>query len=47
MIMNTQQDIACSATEHQKFELKDDFELLDIMLADSTSQPPLYHPGPY
>ncbi len=28
-------------------ELKDDFEILDLMLADSKNQPPLYNPGPY
>jgi putative sugar O-methyltransferase len=28
-------------------ELKDDFELLDLMLNDSRHQPPLYQPGPY
>ena len=31
----------------QKIVLKDDFELLDIMINDSKSQPPLYQPGPY
>lgn len=31
----------------QKIAIKDDFELLDIMLNDSKSQPPLYQPGPY
>jgi putative sugar O-methyltransferase len=29
------------------FVLKDDFDLLDRMLFDARSQPPLYHPGPY
>ena len=32
---------------NQQFELKDDFQLLDGMIADSASQPPLYQPGPY
>jgi len=31
----------------QNIKLNDDFELLDIMTADSKRQPPLYSPGPY
>jgi len=31
----------------RNIELKDDFELLDLMLNDLKTQPPLYQPGPY
>lgn len=44
--MNTQKNVTLS-TEGGGIELKDDIELLDMMLTDSKSQPPLYHPGPY
>ncbi len=45
--MHKQENYFLSLERNQKFELKDDFELLDIMLDDSKGQPPLYHPGPY
>jgi putative sugar O-methyltransferase len=45
--MNTQQNVILSTERDQTIELKDDLELFDIMLTDSKSQPPLYHPGPY
>lgn len=34
-------------SKHQKIELSDNFELLDLMMKDSHNQPPLYKPGPY
>lgn len=40
-------NVSLSTEGYQKIELKDDFELLDIMLNDSKSQPSLYQPGPY
>ena len=45
--MDTQKDVFLSTEVDQKIELKDDFELLDLMLNDSNNQPLLYHPGPY
>lgn len=33
--------------EDQQIELEDDFEILDMMIADSKNQPPLYQQGPY
>lgn len=45
--MNTQKRLFSQTKVDQNIELKDDLELLDIMLTDSKSQPPLYHPGPY
>jgi putative sugar O-methyltransferase len=31
----------------ESFELRDDLQLLDLMVADARKQPPLYSPGPY
>ena len=45
--MDKQKNILDSTEGKQKIELKDDLALLDIMLNDSKSQPPLYQPGPY
>jgi putative sugar O-methyltransferase len=45
--MNIQKSLMTSTEVDQNIELKDDFELLDMMLADSKNQPPLYRPGPY
>ena len=45
--MNIQKSLIPSTEGDQNIELKDDLELLDMMLTDSKSQPPLYHPGPY
>jgi putative sugar O-methyltransferase len=45
--MSAQQRAANTPRDNQNFELKDDSELLDIMLADARSQPSLYQPGPY
>ncbi len=45
--MDTQKNVLLSTEANQKIELKDDFELFDIMLNDSKGQPPLYRPGPY
>lgn len=45
--VNRQAPVVLSTEVDQKLELKDDLELLDLMLTDSKSQPPLYHPGPY
>lgn len=45
--MNTQKRAILSTEMDQNIELKDDLELLDMMLTDSKSQSPLYHPGPY
>ena len=45
--MNIQKNLIPSTEGDQNIELKDDLELLDIMLIDSKSQPHLYHPGPY
>ena len=45
--MNIQKDNARMIEEDKNIKLKDDFELLDIMLADSKNQPPLYQAGPY
>jgi putative sugar O-methyltransferase len=45
--MNTQKSDILSIERHQNIELQDDLELLDMMIADSKSQPPRYQPGPY
>jgi putative sugar O-methyltransferase len=45
--MDTQKNILLSTEKEQEIELKDDFELFDIMLNDSKDQPSLYRPGPY
>lgn len=45
--MNTQKNSISSTEGDQKLELKDDLELLEMILTDSKSQPPLYHPGSY
>lgn len=45
--IDTQKNALISTEEDRKIELKDDFELLDIILTDSKSQPSLYRPGPY
>jgi len=45
--MDTQKNVLLSTEEEKEIELKDDFELFDIMLNDSKGQPPLYRPGPY
>jgi len=45
--MNTQKSVILPTENDQNIELKDDPELLDMMLTDSKSQPPIYHPGPY
>lgn len=45
--MTTQKKAILQTEGGQNIKLEDDFELLDIMLTDSKSQPPLYHPGPY
>ena len=45
--MSTQKNLTLSTEGDQNIELKDDLELLDMMLTDSKNQPPLYHPGPY
>ena len=38
---------SCPNKTDDHVELKDDYDLLDMMLTDSKHQPPLYHPGPY
>ena len=45
--MNTQKSHILPTAADQHFELKDDFKLLEAMLADSNRQPPIYHPGTY
>lgn len=45
--MNPQTNVTLSPVKNQSIELKDDLQLLEMMLTDSKSQPPLYHPGPY
>lgn len=45
--MSTRKQPPSLAEVDQHIELKDDFELLDAMLADAKQQEPLYNPGPY
>lgn len=45
--MNALKQPHLSSDADQNLELKDDFELLDMMLADARQQKPLYNPGPY
>ena len=45
--MHIQKNVILSTEKDQSIKLKDDLELLDMMLIDSKSQPSLYHPGPY
>jgi putative sugar O-methyltransferase len=45
--MSTPKRLFSQTEVDQNRELKDDLELLDIMLTDAKIQPPLYHPGPY
>jgi putative sugar O-methyltransferase len=45
--MNRQKSKMLSSQENQNIELKDDLELLNMMLIDSKNQSPLYHSGPY
>ncbi|MBN2140667.1 MAG: putative sugar O-methyltransferase [Desulfovibrionaceae bacterium] len=40
-------NVASLIEEKQNISLKDDFELLDVMLSDSKRQSSLYWPGPY
>ncbi len=45
--MSTKRNSISSVTAEGKTKLKDDFELLDLMLLDSEKQLSLYNPGPY
>ncbi len=45
--MNPPKQAVLSTEMDQNVELKDDFELLNLMLTDSKSQSPVYRPGPY
>ena len=45
--MNTTNYLDSEVDRSQQFVLRDDFELLDLMLADIQKQPSVYRPGPY
>jgi len=45
--MNTQKNAILLTGADKNIQLKDDFELLDLMDNDSRTQPPLYQPGSY
>lgn len=47
IMMNANENVTVSTKDDQNFELKDDVELLDMMLTDSKGQLPVYQPGPY
>ena len=42
-----QKDVQLETDNNKSIELKDDLELLSMMLTDSKGQNPLYLPGPY
>ncbi len=45
--VDTKKDYLHPKVPSQRIELKDDFELLGLMLKDSKNQPDIYCPGPY
>jgi len=45
--MDSQKSVILSTAENQIIKLKNDFELLDLILVDMKNQPSIYQPGPF